>query len=112
MTDTYVANTILQQLGGNRFMVCTGCKIVNYTSNSITLKLIRNKSKANEMKIVLNGADLYDVTFSKHSYPHLDKKTWLFTKDKNEVVMEYNDMFNDSLETLFSEFTGLVTRLF
>ena len=110
--DTFVATTILSQLGGNRFVACTGSKVATYTNNSITLKLTRNKSKANEMTITLNGADLYDITFAKHIYAHLNKKTWAWVPDKYEVVQTYDDIFCDQLEELFTDFTGLITRLF
>ena len=111
-TNNYVATTILSQLGGSRFIACTGSKVATYTETSITFRLVKNKSRANELTIKLNGMDLYDITFAKHSLPHLNKKTWAWVPDKYEVVKTFDDIFCEQLEELFTEVTGLVTRLF
>ena len=107
-----IATEIFNQLGGKMFAAMTGSKIIEIDTDSITFKLIRNKSKANELKIVLNGADLYDISFVKHSYPKLNKTTWKYTNEKVEIIREYKDMFCDQLQAIFTETTGLYTRIY
>ena len=107
-----VAKTIHSQIGGQMFVAMTGSKIVRYDDYSITYRLARNMSGANELKIALNGRDLYDIEFSKHSYPKLNTKTFEFSKEKKTIVKKYEDIYCDQLEELFKETTGLETRLF
>ncbi len=108
-----IANTIHRQIGGNRFLVCTGSKVIRYDDNSITYKLTRNNSGANELKISYNyGLDLYDVEFSKHTYPKLNMKTFEWVTEKKKIIKTFKEIYCDMLEELFTETTGLVTRLF
>ena len=107
-----VAQEILHQLGGRIFIVTTGSEAILSSDNSITLKLARNKSKANELKITLNGLDLYDMEFIYHKYPKLNKKTWIFEKEVKKEVKTYKDIYFDQLQELFTEVTGIYTRLF
>lgn len=58
--DTTVAETILQQLGGNRFMVMTGSKVDNVTENSIRFKLGRG-AKLTAFEVILTPDDTYNV---------------------------------------------------
>lgn len=104
------ANTIYNQLGGRRFLVMTGSKPLIAKENGIVFKLTRNKSGANELKITLNDLDLYDVEFSSHHYPTLDKKTWEWRPEKKKIIKEFKDIYCDQLEELFVEITGLYTR--
>lgn len=108
-----IATTILNQIGGRKFLVCTGSQIINSSENSITFKLTRNKTQANRLKITYNyGLDLYDVEFYKETLPHLNKKTWEWIKGSKKEIKKYNEIYCDMLEELFTETTGLVTRLF
>lgn len=107
-----VANIIYGQLGGSKFAAMTGSKPIRCDDNGITFKLTKNKSGANELKITLNGLDLYDIEFSKHSYPRLNTKTYEWMPEKKKVIKEYKDIYCDQLEELFTEVTGLYTRLF
>lgn len=111
---------IISQIGGHRFLAMTGSKILHYGYNDkgyvyIMMKLIRNKSKANHLKIQLNGFDLYDMEFIKIG-KKLNKEYSLagikVYDDTREVIAEYNDCYNDMLEDIFTSVTGLYTRLF
>ena len=62
---SHIANEIYRQLGGNRFRVMTGAKMMVSTENGIRMRIGRNKTNANFMEVSLNGLDLYDVTFAK-----------------------------------------------
>jgi len=98
-TDMTVAHEILRQLGGNKFIAMTGAKNFGGTENSITFKIGRNSSKANWVKIVLNGKDLYDVSFIQVRGTEL------------KTLKTYNDVYNDSLRDIFTSYTGMHTSL-
>jgi hypothetical protein len=95
-----IAKTILRQLGGNRFVVMTGSKNFVASDNGLTMKLTRNKAKAKWLKITLNGKDLYDMDFVSN-----DKDYNIITKVK------YEDIYFDQLQEIFTQATGLYTRL-
>lgn len=99
-----IADTILQQLGGNKFTTMTGAN--NYLSHSkegalsfrISSKITSNK--CNYVKITLNGNDLYDVYFGKiHKYTLKD-------------ISAFDDIGVENLVALFERETGLYTKLF
>lgn len=100
MADMTVAKTILAQLGGNKFVVMTGTKNLVGSENSLAFKFGRNSSKSNYVKIVLNGSDLYDITF-------------YHVRNYEQVIdKQYTDIFNDQLVEIFERYTGLRTKLF
>ena len=109
-----IATTILQQLGGNRFIAFTGAKDFMTIDNGLRFKIGRNSSKANRIEITLNGSDLYDMKFIKHrpfsiriDHKRGEVKT---IEEKTETVKEWNDVFFDQLQDLFTETTGLYTH--
>ena len=93
-----VATEILNQLGGNKFVVMTGAKNLGATDNSLSMRLPRNASGANYLKITLNSMDLYDVEF-------LSIRGMKVTPKK-----EFNNAYNDMLVSLFEKTTGLYTK--
>ena len=109
-----IATTILQQLGGNRFVAFTGAKEFIAIDNGLQFKIGRNASKTNRIKITLNGADLYDMEFIKYrpfSVKVDHKKGEVKTiEEKSETVREFNDVYFDQLQDLFTEVTGLYTH--
>lgn len=98
-TDMSVAKEILRQLGGNKFIAMTGAKNFGGTENSITFKIGRNSSSANWVKIVLNGRDLYDVSFIQVRGTTL------------KTLKTYDDIYFDQLQQIFTSFTGMYTHL-
>ena len=52
------------------------------------------------------------MEFRKHTYPKLSEKTWKWSKENNELVRIYNDIYCDQLCEIFEKVTGLYTRLF
>ena len=114
MTNKEIAITILQQLGGNRFVAFTGAKEFTTIKNGLQFKIGRNSSKANRVEITLNGADLYDMKFIKYrpfSVKVDHRKGEVKTiEQKIELVKEWNDVYFDQLEELFTETTGLYTK--
>ena len=95
-----IAKTILEQLGGNRFAVMTGAKNFVDCGDALSMKIGRNKTSSNYLKITLNMMDLYDVRFSRVSL-----------KGGERSVTEYNDVYNDSLVEVFEKHTGMYTSL-
>ncbi|WP_455643767.1 hypothetical protein [Parabacteroides sp.] len=105
MSTKEEANIILQQLGGNKFIVMTGSKYFVYDRNEdgntyLRMKLTRNRSKAQYLRIILNSSDLYDMIFYRFD-----------RKDNHIVVKEHNNVYCDQLQELFTETTGLYTHL-
>ena len=96
-----VAKTILSQLGGNKFCAMTGAKNFLDHGDALSMKIGRNSSNSNYLKITLNMMDLYDVHFSKVSKMGEEKS-----------VKEYNNVYNDMLVEIFESHTGLYTKLF
>lgn len=98
--STQVAQTILQQLGGNKFIAMTGSSKFVAGENHINMKLTRNLCKAQYLRIELNSMDLYDMTFYK------------VDKDLNrKVVASANGVYSDMLQSIFTAKTGLYTSL-
>lgn len=92
-----VATTILEQLGGRRFIAMTGAKGFVGDANSLTFKL-PNRFAAdgiNAVKITLDADDTYMMNFYK------------IRGVKVEEVRECDGVYNDSLRACFTEITGL-----
>ena len=130
-----IANTILSQFGGNKFVVMTGAKNFVAIENGIRFNIGRNGSKANMVKVVLSWDDTYTMQFIKIGKPvnpytimmrYADKG--LSEQEFNEVVTdaikkaeknaepkvlkEYEGIYFDQLQELFTDFTKMYTRLF
>ena len=99
-TDMRVAETILSQLGGNRFRVMTGAKNFAATDNSLRMRIGRNNTNANYMEVSLNMLDLYDITFAK-----------VTKMGEMKSVKTYENVYNDMLVEIFESHTGMYTSL-
>lgn len=102
---TQIAQTILEQLGGNRFIAMTGAKKLIAHEDGLSFKIGRNSSGANYVKITLNTLDLYDMVFEKISQ---SKKTFEITRKE---VGNHTDIYDDMLQSCFTNTTGLHTSL-
>lgn len=98
-TDMSVAKEILRQLGGNKFIAMTGAKNLSGAENYLIFKIGRNSSSANWVKIVLNGKDLYDVSFIQ------------VRGSERKILKTYDDVYFDQLQRIFTSFTGMDTHL-
>jgi hypothetical protein len=130
-----IAQTILSQFGGNKFVVMTGAKNFVAIENGIRFNIGRNGSKANMVKVVLDLDDTYTMQFIKigkavNPYTimmrYADKG--LSEQEFNEVVTaaikkaeknaepkvlkEYEGIYFDQLQELFTDYTKMYTRLF
>lgn len=96
-----VANTILKQLGGNKFIAMTGSKNFLGGENSLTMTLTRNAAKAKYLKITLDPSDTYSMEF-------FSMKTKTFEKVTKE---NFEGVYCDQLQDIFTSVTGLYTHL-
>ena len=101
MSNLIVAETILKTLGGNKFRMMTGAKNLAGDENSLSMRIGRNSSNSNYLKITLNSMDLYDMEFAKVS-----------RMGEKKSVTEYSDVYNDMLTEVFEKHTGMYTKLF
>ena len=108
-----IANTILQQLGGHGFTVMTGSRNYiktgsrNYINlgNGLQMSLARNKTSANRLKIILDeDTDTYTMYFYRQT---LTKYADIRVKE----IAKYEGVYFDMLQQIFTDVTGLYTRL-
>lgn len=95
-----IARTILEQLGGNKFCSMVGAYDIIAIEYGLSLKF-KMCRKINLLEIKLMPSDTYRVIFSKYS-----KRTGI-----SKVVEQYEDMYCDDLQDLFTAVTGLYTYL-
>lgn len=99
-----VAKTILEQIGGGKFIAITGSKNFIDLGNGLRMNLTRNKTSANRLDILLDEeTDTYIMRFYRHSF---SKKTFeVTTKD----IARHEGVYCDMLEEMFTSVTGLYT---
>lgn len=95
-----VAQTILSQLGGNKFIAMTGASNLGGTDNSLSFKIGKNSKKVTHVRIELNANDLYDVKFFGGRGVNL------------RCISEFENVYSENLVELFESETGLFTKLF
>lgn len=96
-----IAQTILKQLGGNKFLIMTGCKDFVDAGYTLRFKLARAVNGISHVRVTLDIDDCYRVEFVKWSAKRL-----AFT-----IVAAYGTVYADQLCTVFEKETGLATRL-
>lgn len=128
-----LAQTILSQLGGNRFVVMTGAKQLVSIDNGLRFKIGRNASKANMVKVLLNGDDTYTMQFWQHrtynpytillryankglSREEFNAKVRAATERAEKasipkMLKEYKGIYCDQLQEFFTDYTGMNTYL-
>jgi hypothetical protein len=98
--STTIAQTILAQLGGNRFLAMTGAKQLVDMGDGLQFGIGRGaKNKANKVVVTLSGLDLYTVTF------------YSIRGTSVAIKSEHSNIYADRLAALFTERTGLDTHL-
>ena len=100
MTNLDVANTILEQLGGRRFLLMTGAKNLAGSNDSLSFKLPSNPKKVTHVVIKYDYVrDLYNMEF-------------LNIRGVNrKVLREHEGVYFDMLQDLFTQETGFYTKL-
>ena len=95
------ANTLLQQLGGGKFIAMTGAKnlMVDQKEKSLHMRIGKNSKGINHVKITLMPDDTYKMDFGR--IRKLDYK----------VVRSVTGVYAEALRDVFTEVTGLYTSL-
>lgn len=98
-----LAQEILNQLGGHRFVVMTGARHIFALDNGLCFKLpgTMTKNHVNYVKIELNSLDLYDVEFWNYRINRYEQK----------LIKRYEGVYSDMLVPLFKSNTGLEVSL-
>lgn len=101
MADMTVANTILEQLGKQKFIVMTGARNFLGAQDSLSFRLPSNFAKKgiNYIKITLSPADTYDIVMGKI-------RGLKFTS-----ISETEGVYAEDLRRIISEETGLALSL-
>lgn len=95
--DMEVAKTILQQLGGKQFQMMTGAKNFVADENSLKFKIGSNAKRVGYVRIQLDPDDTYTVQFMSSS---------------GKLIKELDMIYADQLQSVFTDYTGMYTRLF
>lgn len=102
MSDLTVAKTILDQLGGRKFLAMTGAKNLIGGPSSLSFSLPGNPgfvaNGINRVRITHNAEDLYDIEFGK-------------VRGSKYTVILTVPADCDSLRPVFTRITGLQTRM-
>ena len=94
------AQTILAQLGGNRFCAMTGAHSLVGCDNMLQFKIGRGAvNKANTVRVELDDSDTYTVKFYSARGVNIRQ------------ISEHSMVYADSLRSLFSNQTGMATHL-
>jgi hypothetical protein len=94
------AKTILEQIGGNKFIAMTGAKNFVGGENFLQFSIGSGaKNKSNKVKITLTTADLYEIEFFNIRGINIKEIS------KHEMI------YADQLKTVFTEQTGFYTSL-
>ena len=96
-----VAQTILAQLGGRKFIAMTGSKDFIGSDTKLQFKVGKNPNKVTNYRITLDPSDTYTVESLKWNGRKLDMQT----------VSSHSDVYCDMLQSVFTDDTGLFTRL-
>ncbi|NTZ48354.1 hypothetical protein FCM30_21690 [Lelliottia aquatilis] len=103
MTSIEIANTILAQLGGNRFIAMTGAKNFLALTPGLQLDLPKKahfvKNGITRFCVELTPADTYTI------------KTWKIRGMNAQLVDTQENVYCDELQSVFTELTGLDTHL-
>lgn len=102
-SDNSVAKTILEQLGGRKFIVMTGAKNLIGAGGNLSFRLPGAggfcKDGINHVVIMLTASDDYTVIFSR------------IRGSKVTEISKHEGIYFDQLQEIFSATTGLATSL-
>ena len=97
-------NTMVSQLGGNRFMAMTGSKPQYKDLKNdplVAFKLTRNASKANYLTVTyVAAADTYKMDFVR-----------IHGMNEPKAIESLENVYGSDLQRTFTSVTGLVTSL-
>ncbi len=94
-----VAQTILQQLGGNKFLAMTGASNLLGSENGLSFKIGRNDRKITHVRVTLTAMDDYQLEF-------------LTIRGTKIAPAGFAEGINaDNIANVFSTKTGMATSL-
>ena len=99
--NEWKAEEVLQQLGGRKFIAMTGANnfVKDDKAKSIIFKLPRAKSGIKYVRITLTSMDVYNIEF-------------ISVRGSNiKTVATAKGVYNDELQSVFTQYTGLYTSL-
>ena len=99
MTNS-IGTAIYEQLGKGRFVAMTGAFHLVRLDNGLQFSF-KGCKDANKCRITLTPRDTYLVEFFKFS-PRLGDAA---------LVKEFEDVYADTLQTVFTHYTGLDTKI-
>ena len=99
MDNMTIANTILAQLGGLRFIAMTGAREFVAVDSGLRFRVPRARDGINLVRIVLEPSDTYAVEF----------RASRTTSEK--LVHRAEDIYAEDLRRVFTDSTGLETNL-
>ena len=77
----------------------TGAKNLGASGKSLSMKIGRNSKSINYVVITLKSSDLYEMEFIR------------IRGTKRTVVKKVKGVYADQLQTMFTKYTGMNTRL-
>lgn len=103
MSNLTVAQTILHQLGGRRFITMTGARDFVGGDSFLLFRLPARFAREgiNKVKVILDPSDTYTLEFLKCN----------FKKHEFQIIAKRNNIYHDQLQTIFTKETGLDTSL-
>lgn len=110
-----IINTMMEQIGGNKFLAMTGCHHIVYSNseNSVRMQIPKNGGNVNRVEIIyIPGLDLYNMKFYKYTAGRYNTRTGAYTSDKVTNEKEYNEVYGEQLSKIFEAVTGMYTKLF
>lgn len=106
MRTTSIAQQILEQLGGNKFLAMTGAHTLGTSGSDLTFRLPRSARPRNGINFVTIAyrriPDTYDVTFHKLGTGY---------SLESIVVRKVEGVQAPQLRSIFTDTTGLETSL-
>jgi len=96
------AHEIIEQLGGRQFIAMTGVNkiLADDVNRGRVIFNFKGSARANHCVITLDFSDTYTVEFYK-------------TRAGNcKLIEERSDIYNDMLQNVFTQSTGLYTQFF
>ena len=107
-----IANTIIQQLGGNRFRVMTGARNFRTMESGLSFNIPGGggfaKDGINIIQITLDPDDTYTIrAFKGRRARGTPKGTTPVVQAKGD----HSGVYNDMLPAVFTDMTGLETHL-
>lgn len=93
---------ILDQLGGRKFTMMTGARLMHEGDNKLVAK-IKGSRKCNHLEVSLNSMDLYDIRFCKIG----TQKTMFAIKNDRT----FNNIHCEDMKGLIEEQTELFLSL-